>query len=168
MCSLVGAKGNITARTMPEWSNPRKCPSSCVATVCRSCVELLPVPLVVYCTLGLNSRSAFTIWPSKLAVPPWPSPLPRLTVVVIVIARVEESLLKSASMHTKQMRLMFAGEELSDETELSAPRVTCTAALGAEVQVSNEACMMPATGLPPCTFDPVFGFRFHCTGNEEK
>src|SRR5438046_1927625 len=145
----LGAKGNITARTTPVWSIPKKCPISCVATVCKSCVDPLPVPFVVYWTLGLNRMSDFMIWPSKPAVPPWPSPLPRLTLVVMVTARVEESLLKSASMHTKHTRFMLAGEELSDETELSDPRVTGRFAFGAETHVLNAASIMLAAELPP-------------------
>src|SRR5579872_845590 len=81
----------------------------------------------------------------------------------MVTARVSESLLKSPSLHTKQIRLMLCGEFDSEETELSAPRVTGSEALGADVHVLNEDWITVATDCAPLMFTPTAGFRFHCT-----
>src|SRR5690242_10075415 len=113
--------------------------------------------------------SALMICPAKVVVPPWPLLAPAaLAVVVSVTASVCESLVKSASLQTKQIRLMFDGEALSELTAESAPRAAWSAAFGAASQVANEAVITSVTELVPVMLLPIVGFRFHCTGKALK
>src|SRR5690348_7230068 len=106
----------MIALTTPEWSSPRKCPISCVATTCRFSQtgfddddELGQVPSVFHVTAvasGLNAMSASMIWPTKLVWPPRKLLCPAaVAVVVMVTASVPGSLVKSAFVQTKQIRL---------------------------------------------------------------
>src|SRR3954465_11036611 len=113
--------------------------------------------------------SALRICPANAETPPCPSFCPAASaVVVIVTARVVVSLAKSASVHIKQTRLMFAGELVSEETSLSGPSLTARVAFGACCHVAKDAAITSRTLRLPTMLPPVLGLRFQVTGNELK
>src|SRR5712671_3698633 len=139
-----------------EWLSPKKCPTSCVATVCKS---WLAPPAVLKLTLPLKRMSASSNCPTKRVVPPCPSGEPTsVATVVNVTASVPESLLKSP-LQTKQTR--FTPSKPDEIFEESTVRDALSAVLGAASQVLNEACITSATEREPCTLELVLGLRLH-------
>src|SRR3954447_10079889 len=109
------------------------------------------------------------ICPAKRDVPPCPSLMPaRAAVVVIVTARVVESWLKSASVHTKQIRFTFEGDRSSALACEVGPSPTDKEAFGAPSHVPNEVAITSCTLRLPVTLLPVLGFKFQTTGKEVK
>src|SRR5438270_5832517 len=140
----------MMARTTAEWLSPKKCPISCVATVCKS---WLAPPAVLKFTLILKRISASSNCPTKRVLPPCPSGAPTsVATVVSVTASVPESLVKSP-LQSKQTR--FTPSKPDDTFEESPAREALSDMLGAASQVLNDACITSATEREPCTLELV-------------
>src|SRR5947209_20507987 len=101
------------------------------------------------------------IWPANSVVPPWPSLCPATSAVVVIVSARVSLPPNCTSLHTKQIRLTFEGEELSLLTVELGPSVIGRVAFGAAIHVAKELVITVATPVDPVTFEPDAGLRFH-------